>query len=167
MAGTFSVTAPQIDEMVANYAKAPELVAAQLSTAITKATIAVQSLVKAQAPVRSGKLRSSVSFAVSGLRGIVMTNLNYAVYVEYGTGIWGVGPGAKKQPIVPVNKKVLATKINPGWGSANSGGYFIIGRSSQGQHPNPFFQRAEDEADTVIAPIMEEAKAGIIEGLSI
>ena len=163
----FTVTSPQIDQIIANYAQSPELVATKLNQAINKATIAMQTLIRNEAPHRTGKLRSSVQFLVQGLRGIIYTNLNYAVYVEYGTGIWGVGPGAKKQPIVPVNKKVLATKINPGWGSANSGGYFIIGKSSQGQHPNPFFQRGEDQAHAIIDPIMIAAKTDIIDGLKV
>lgn len=44
----------------------------------------------------------SVEVRAGGTSGV-----NYATWVEWGTGIYGEGPGARKRPIVPVRAKAL------------------------------------------------------------
>lgn len=53
--------------------------------------------------------------------------LKYAPYVEFGTGIYSIYPGAKLQPITPVTKKALAWK--------GPDGKMIVRKSVKGMHP--------------------------------
>ena len=52
--------------------------------AVAKTTIALQSQVKALAPVDFGALRNSINRVVKGLKGTVFTNLVYAMIQEFG-----------------------------------------------------------------------------------
>jgi hypothetical protein len=113
--------------------------------ALTKAAIIVQSIARKQAPVRSGKLRASINYKIHGFTAVISPQVNYAVYVEGGRG-----------EVVPTTKKVLATKINPGWGTKNSGGYYIIGKRSKAVKENPFMHRSETEAKPLVAEVFRE-----------
>jgi len=57
---------------------------------------------KALAPVADGNLKSSidVTYAQGGLTAIVRVGAEYAVYVEYGTGIYAVKGNGRKDPWV-------------------------------------------------------------------
>lgn len=131
-----------MDELIAEARKAGVLnVEGKLraQATIAKATIAVQAIARAEAPSRTGKLRASIMYKVEPLRGIVYPTANYAVYIEKGRGT-----------VVPVNKKVLASKFNPGWGSKNAAGYYIIGKKSKAVPANPFIKRASDKAKPLV-----------------
>jgi len=160
----FIVEIPELAKFEAKLATAPTKVRVTLEDAVKTATIVMQTLAKAEAPVRTGKLRTAISFESRGFMGAVYPDLArtpYAAYVHGGTGIFG----PEHRAIVPVNKKVLATKANPGWGSANSKGYFIIGKRSIGQRPNPFMKRAYDLGKVKTLNIMKTATDAMVKEL--
>lgn len=128
-------------------AKVPIFAEIELVKAITKSAIEVQNVARGQSPVRTGKLRNSIMFKVHGTTAIIQPMVDYALYVEGGTGIYG----PKRAAITPKNKSVLATKTNPGWGRKSASGYFIIGKKSKGQKANPFMERTF----MVTPPILE------------
>jgi HK97 gp10 family phage protein len=53
-------------------------------------------------PVRSGNLRSSINWKVSGRSVVIGTNTSYAPYVEFGTGKYV--PGGRSTPWVYFNE---------------------------------------------------------------
>lgn len=59
-----------------------------LTEPLTKACILVQNDAKRNCPVDTGQLRSSITYEVEPQQGVIGTNVEYAPYVEYGTGIW-------------------------------------------------------------------------------
>lgn len=58
----------------------------QLEKATQKATINVARGAKQNAPVDTGRLRSSIHRTSNRLNGTVFTNVEYAPYIEFGTG---------------------------------------------------------------------------------
>lgn len=144
----------QINVLGAN----PKLVEAELLLALNKSSVQIQNMARGQAPVRTGKMRNSINFQIHGLTSIIAPNVKYATFVEGGTGIYG--PNHKA--ITPKKASVLATKINPGWGTANKSGYFIIGKSSKGQKANPFMQRTYVASQIVVLYNFEKARDNII-----
>lgn len=95
--------------------------------------------------VDTGRLRASINtqaYTVNGKPVVgVGTNVEYAVYVHDGTGLYG----PRGQMIVPVSKQVLRWKTR-GRGQAakrkaGTGGYTFSMRSS-GMRPNPFLKNA-------------------------
>lgn len=59
-----------------------------IKEALTKACLIVEDAAKEKAPVNTGALRNSITYEVMGNEGIVGTNLEYAPYVEFGTGLF-------------------------------------------------------------------------------
>ena len=53
---------------------------------LEKACILVENEAKRKCPVDTGQLRASITHNVSEGTGVVGTNVEYAPYVEYGTG---------------------------------------------------------------------------------
>lgn len=164
----FVIEVPTLPDMEARLIAAPATIRTTLDAAVEAAAIAMQTIVKTEVPVRTGRLRKSISFEASGGQAVIFPDLKvapYAIYVHEGTGIFGTGYGAKKQPIRPINAKVLATKVNPGWGSKNAKGYFIIGKYSIGQRPNPFMKYAYQRGKVKVLTIMSAAVKSVIEEL--
>lgn len=57
-----------------------------LEKATQKATVDVARKAKQNAPVDTGRLRSSIHRTSNKLNGVVFTNVEYAPYIEFGTG---------------------------------------------------------------------------------
>lgn len=109
-----------------------------LTPAIEKACILVENAAKEKAPVASGELRNSITHMVSGTDGEVGTNLFYAPYVEYGTGIFSSqGNGRKDVP----------------WVYCDAAGNW---HSTCGRKPRPFLIPAFEENRGKIYQILEE-----------
>ena len=132
-----------------------------IKTTLTTAAIAVQKIARQEAPVRTGRLQNSIQYKVRGLEAEIGPKVQYGLYVEMGTGLYG----PYGHLIEPKNSKVLATKSNPGFGSKNKGGYYVIGRYSRGQEANPFMQRTAVEAIPVVTEIFKMVPAGITKTL--
>lgn len=69
---------------------------------ITKASIFVEGRAKLNTPVDTGNLRKSIRYDVSRsgrvVTGQVGTNVEYAPFIEFGTGIYASGGGGRKTP---------------------------------------------------------------------
>jgi hypothetical protein len=152
---SFYITIPQLEALQARFAAFPKNYATILEKTLTKAAIQTQSTMMSQVPVKTGRLRQSIGYIVKGSSAIVSVDpkLVYAAMVEGGTGMFGT----HASPIVPVNKQVMATKINPGWGSANAQGYFVIGTYQRGQEANPFMIRTRAMAWPIVQLTFREA----------
>ena len=87
-----SVTIKGIDRLKQRF---NEIANMELKTAMNKATQLVHGQAKALAPVDKGQLAGSIHMQVKDtgkeLQGRVYTNVEYAPYVEFGTGITGNG----------------------------------------------------------------------------
>lgn len=161
---SFYITIPELAAMEARFADAPSLVSKSISAALEKAAIQTQSTVMMEVPVKTGVLRKSIRYEVNGNQAIIYVDpaIKYAGSVEHGSGVFG----EKGTPIEPLNKKVMATKANPGWGSANKGGYFVIGTFQRGQEPNPFMERSAVTAKPIVMMTFAQANKLITQGLA-
>lgn len=66
--------------------------------ALTKACILVETSAKELVPVDTGYLRRSITFEVDGNKGRVGTNVEYAPYVEVGTGLFSSQGNGRQTP---------------------------------------------------------------------
>lgn len=137
--------------------------------AVKEATLFVVAEVRknAQQIAKSGELAKSIDFRRDGLSGIVFTPLQYAPYVEYGTGLFatGKGGGRKEVPWVYVEgqegesgrAKTIHTKQ-----SAIEAVEFLREKGlkaymTYGQHPQPYMRPALDDNKDTIIQILGEA----------
>ncbi|MBN4913609.1 HK97 gp10 family phage protein [Staphylococcus sp. EG-SA-13] len=74
---------------------------------IAKTTQTIYNTAVALAPVDDGFLRESISFEYKdgGLKGVVSVGADYAIYVNYGTGIYATGPGGSRAKKIPWSYK--------------------------------------------------------------
>lgn len=106
--------------------------------ALGKACAIVERSAKQKAPKDTGELRRSISSKVDGLTGIVFTPLEYAPYVEYGTGLFAEEGGRKDVP----------------WHYQDDKGEW---HSTSGQKPHPFMRPAlEENRENIKAILLEE-----------
>lgn len=112
-----------------------------LEQALSKACALVERSAKQKAPKGTGELRRSITSKVSeqegDLVGVVFTPLEYAPYVEYGTGLFAESGGRKDVP----------------WHYQDDEGNW---HSTSGQHPQPFMRPALEENRTEIVRILKE-----------
>lgn len=115
----------------------------KFSKQLEKCCLLVESEAVKKAPKQDGTLRQTITSGISadGLEGIVYSPLEYAPYVEYGTGLFatGTGGGRKDVPWVYKDEKT---------------GEFI---ATSGQHPQPFMRPALDENKERIIELLQEA----------
>lgn len=98
----------------------------------------VERTAKQKAPKDTGELRRSITSRVDGLTGVVFTPLEYAPYVEYGTGLFAESGGRTDVP----------------WNYQDDEGEW---HSTKGQHPHPFMRPAlEENRENIIAILREE-----------
>ncbi|MGX0480076.1 HK97 gp10 family phage protein [Staphylococcus pasteuri] len=81
-------------------------------------------------PVDTGYLRESTSidFKDGGMTGVISIGSSYAIYVNYGTGIFAEGPGGSRAKKIP-------------WSYIGSDGKWY---TTKGQHAQPFWEPAID-----------------------
>jgi len=103
-------------------------------------------------PVKNGTLQASVTYEIEQkpgkLIGVVGSNVEYAPYVELGTGIYG----PRKRPIRPKHSKILAwVSRGPrptsaiGWKRAVDEGRAVFAKEIKGMKPRPFLLPAINE----------------------
>ena len=109
----------------------------KLTLALGKACALVERSAKQKAPKDTGELRRSISSRVLEDRGEVFTPLEYAPYVEYGTGLFAEGGGRTDVP----------------WSYQDDEGNW---HSTSGQKPQPFMRPALDENREEIKRILKE-----------
>jgi HK97 gp10 family phage protein len=109
---------------------------------VQKACALVERTAKQKAPKDTGALRRSITSKVehdgTDVVGIVYTPLEYAPYVEYGTGLFAEGGDGRKD--VPWRYQ------------ADDGSFYI----TSGQHPQPYMRPALDENRAQILRILQE-----------
>ena len=102
------------------------------------AALLVERSAKQKAPKDTGALRRSITSRVEGLEGIVYTPLEYAPYIEYGTGLFAEkGNGRKDVP----------------WNYQDDKGNW---HSTSGLKPHPFMRPSLDENREKIVDILKE-----------
>jgi HK97 gp10 family phage protein len=109
-----------------------------------KACAVVERAATDKAPKGNGDLQRSIQFRVEvngdEIVGIVFTPLEYAPYVEYGTGLFAEEGGRKDVP----------------WHYKDDKGEW---HSTSGQHPKPFMRPALNESREQVIRILKEALA--------
>lgn len=97
----------------------------------------VERSAKQKAPKDNGELRRSITSKVEDLQGIVFTPLEYAPYVEYGTGLFAEEGGRKDVP----------------WCYQDDEGEW---HTTSGQKPQPFMRPALNDNIEYIKQILRE-----------
>ena len=117
-----------------------ESVQKQVIQALNTSCAIVERSAKEYCPVDNGELRRSISSTVneSQFQGIVFTPLEYAPYVEYGTGLFAENGGRKDVP----------------WNYQDEEGNW---HSTSGQKPQPFMRPALDVNRDTINELLKEA----------
>lgn len=109
----------------------------KLNRALGRACALVERSAKQKAPKDTGELRRSISSKVENGEGVVFTPLEYAPYLEYGTGLFAENGGRTDVP----------------WNYQDDEGNW---HSTSGQHPQPFMRPALDENREAIIRIIKE-----------
>ena len=110
---------------------------ANIEEALGTCCAVVEKSAKQKAPKDTGALRRSIASKVEGTQGIIFTPLEYAPYVEYGTGLFAESGGRKDVP----------------WNYQDDEGKW---HSTSGQKPQPFMRPALEENKTLIKQILKE-----------
>lgn len=108
-----------------------------LEEALGKACALVERSAKQKAPKGNGELRRSITSKVENLEGIVYTPLEYAPYVEFGTGLFAEGQGRQDVP----------------WCYKDDAGEW---HSTSGMPPQPYLRPALEENREEITRILKE-----------
>lgn len=120
---------------------------AKLEKAMKDATLLVEGEARKKAPKFHGELRRSIESTVkagnNSMEGIIYSPLEYAPYVEYGTGLFAEGGNGRKD--VP-------------WNYQDDEGEW---HSTSGQSPSPYMRPALTENKQKILNIL---KGGITNG---
>lgn len=112
----------------------------QIKAAMGRACALVERTAKQKAPKGNGELRRSITSTVEAdntdIKGIVFTPLEYAPYVEYGTGLFAEEGGRKDVP----------------WSYQDDKGEW---HTTSGMHPRPYMRPALDENREQILRILK------------
>ena len=109
-----------------------------MKQALGQACAIVERSAKQKAPKGDGGLRRSITSKVEDLKGIVFTPLEYAPYVEYGTGLFAENGG----------------RVDVPWCYQDEKGEW---HSTSGMKPQPYMRPALNENREVILRLMHEA----------
>lgn len=110
---------------------------ANIDAALGTACALVERSAKQKAPKDNGELRRSITSKVEDHKGIVFTPLEYAPYVEYGTGLFAESGGRMDVP----------------WHYQDDEGNW---HSTSGQKPQPYMRPALEENKELIKQILLE-----------
>lgn len=114
---------------------------AKFKAALGKACALVERSAKQKAPKGNGELRRSITSKIEedaeDVKGVVFTPLEYAPYVEYGTGLFAEEGGRKDVP----------------WSYQDDKGEW---HTTSGMNPQPYMRPALDENRADILRIIKE-----------
>lgn len=119
------------------YSKLAQIAKIDLTPALTEACMVVEKDAKKKCPVDDGTLRGSITSEVEDNKGIVGTNVEYAPYVEFGTGLFAANGDGRQTP----------------WTYQDAKGEW---HTTVGQHPQPFLQPALDNNKREIRKIIND-----------
>jgi HK97 gp10 family phage protein len=108
-----------------------------IKAALGRACALVERSAKEKAPKGNGDLRRSITSKVEDTEGIVYTPLEYAPYIEYGTGLFAENGGRQDVP----------------WCYQDDEGEW---HSTSGQPPRPYMRPALNENREKILRILKE-----------
>lgn len=114
--------------------------AASVQRALGKCCALVERSAKQKAPKGNGELRRSITSKVEGDTGTVFTALEYAPYVEYGTGLFAEEQGRQDVP----------------WHYKDDKGEW---HTTSGMPPQPYMRPALNENRQTIVRILKEELA--------
>lgn len=114
-----------------------------LTAPLTQACLLVENEAKRKCPVDTGQLRQSITHNVEDNVGTIGTNVEYAPYVEYGTGIHARDGNGRQTP----------------WSYKDAEGNW---HRTVGQKPQPFLEPALLENEKAIFKLIEE---GLLKGV--
>lgn len=109
----------------------------KLEKNLKKACTLVEKSAKQKAPKGSGELRRNIQSRIEGEQGIVFCPLNYAPYVEYGTGLFAEEGGRTDVP----------------WRYQDEKGEW---HTTSGMKPRPYMRPALEENREKIIKILSE-----------
>lgn len=142
---------------------AKELHGPQMVQGMQQAVHILMADAKKFSPVDTGRLRSSIAGTVSQvgfpqkrIQGIVGTNIEYAPYMEYGTGIFA-GNGRVKMPPIEALQ---------GWARRHNTSAYMIARTIYlrgGLRARRFFQRSVERNEARVVQILGDRVRIIIE----
>lgn len=114
-----------------------------LEAPLTQACLLVENEAKKKCPVDTGQLRQSITHTVKDNVGTIGTNVEYAPYVEYGTGIYASAGNGRQDR----------------WSYQDAEGNW---HSTVGQPPQPFLEPALLENEKEIKKIFRKSiKEGV------
>lgn len=111
--------------------------AQKLNRALGKACALVERAAKQKAPKGTGELRRTITSKVENMEGVVFTPLEYAPYIEYGTGLFAEEGGRTDVP----------------WSYQDDEGEW---HSTSGMNPQPYMRPALNENREQIKRILLE-----------
>ena len=121
---------------------AADQIVKELQQNVTKAALLVEGEAKKNCPVDEGLLRASITHEVKTdgqkITGYIGSNLDYAPYVHYGTGIYAENGQGRKTPWIWYGDSVK-------W----RGGHW-----TKGQKPKPFLREAMTKNKSKIEKIL-------------
>lgn len=153
-----------LDEVLASIDSIGDI--AKAENALGKACALVERAAKQKAPKGNGDLQRSITSRIDGLIGEVYTPLEYAPYVEFGTGIFAEdGKGRQNVPWVYVEGSTRKSTSSKTYTPAEAEAAVEYLRSkgleaymTYGRHPHPYMRPALYENE-------EEIKQILLEGL--
>lgn len=110
---------------------------ANVEAALGVACALVEGAAKQKAPKGNGELRRSITSKVENMEGVVYTPLEYAPYVEYGTGLFAENGGRTDVP----------------WSYQDDEGEW---HSTSGMPPQPYMRPALNENREQILKLIKE-----------
>ncbi|MFF9265816.1 HK97 gp10 family phage protein [Streptomyces longwoodensis] len=136
---TITWNEPEIERML----RSPD---GDVATYVRRVAEATRSLAVAGAPVDNGPLRASLRVRLetrgNQVKAWVYSNLEYALYVHEGTGIYG----PKGQPIRPKRGRYLVFEARNARTTPRGRGNMVFARQVRGARPNRFLLRALQQA---------------------
>lgn len=112
---------------------------------LNDACVRIEVAAKENCPVDDGTLRASITHNVdiSKLQGEIGSNVEYAPYVEFGTGLYAIKGNGRKTP----------------WKFQDAEGNWHY---TAGMHPQPFLEKAlEDNKEQIVNDIAKAIKGGM------
>lgn len=124
-----------LDELMSKLEKLSNI---KLEETLNKACILVENEAKLACPVKNNQLRASITHEVEGTTGVIGTNVVYAPYVEYGTGIYAAKGDGSQKP----------------WSYQDAEGNWY---TTVGMRPQPFLEPALQSSMKDILQLFEKA----------
>jgi hypothetical protein len=143
---TFEI--PQAREFLRALDQNPQTTVRELQRALTKSAFEVERRSKQESPVRTTRLRSSISTDIQPLRAIIAPHVKYAFYVHEGTAA---------HVILPRRKRALFWK-----GAAHP----VRQVFHPGTKANPFMKRGFRRAEPRIGRFFDAALKNVVDALA-